>query len=129
VDGGTHSKCDDRVASSDSGQSSGVLDLRSIETHGLVCLSHNLHVKDLLQTRYTESFVEFHKYLACLPNNDATLLVRRGREPQQSVESPDQGRPHFNEILMRQDYISRELRTSISSSNDAGGVLRGNVGC
>jgi hypothetical protein len=25
----------------------GVLDLRSIEAHRLVCLSHNLHVKDL----------------------------------------------------------------------------------
>ncbi len=107
----------------------GVLDLRSIEAHRLVCLSHNLHVKDLRQTRYTKSFVEFHKYLSILPSARATLLARRGREPQQPGELPDLGRPRFNEILMRQDYISREVRTSISSANDAGGALRGNVGC
>ena len=41
----------------------GVLDLRSIEAHRLVCLSHNLHVKDLRKTRYTKAFVEFHKLI------------------------------------------------------------------
>ena len=59
----------------------GVLDLRSIEAHRLVCLSHNLHVKDLRQTRYTKVFLEFHKYLACLPSAAATLRARRGRGP------------------------------------------------
>ena len=60
----------------------GVLDLRSIEAHRLVCLSHNLHVKDLRQTRYTTKvFLEFHKYLACLQSARATLLARRGRGP------------------------------------------------
>ena len=60
----------------------GVLDLRSIEAHRLVCLSHNLHVKDLRQTRYTTKvFLEFHKYLACLQSVRATLLARRGRGP------------------------------------------------
>jgi hypothetical protein len=59
----------------------GVLDLRSIEAHLLVCLSHNLHVKDLRQTRYTKAFVEFHKYLSCLPSAAATHSARRGRGP------------------------------------------------
>jgi hypothetical protein len=44
-------------------------------------LSHNLHVKDLRQTRYTKVFLEFHKYLACLPSAAATLRARRGRGP------------------------------------------------
>ena len=59
----------------------GVLDLCSIEAHQLVCLSHNLHVKDLRQTRYTKSFVEFHKYLSCLPIVAAAHRARRGRGP------------------------------------------------
>ena len=59
----------------------GVLHLRSIEAHRLVCLSHNLHVKDLRQTWYTKVFLEFHKYLACLQSARATLLARRGRGP------------------------------------------------
>jgi len=107
----------------------GVLDLRSIEAHRLVCLSHNLHVKDLRQTRYTKSFVEFLKYLSCLPSAAATHRARRGRVPHQPGELTDPGRPRFNELLPRQDYIAREVRTSISAANDAGGALLGNVGC
>ena len=43
----------------------GVLDLRSIEAHRLVCLSHNLHVKDLRQTRYFWSFTStWHAFKA-----------------------------------------------------------------
>ena len=45
----------------------GVLDLRSIEAHRLVCLSHNLHVKDLRQTRYFWSFTStWHAFQALL---------------------------------------------------------------
>ena len=62
----------------------GVLHLRSIEAHRLVCLSHNLHVKDLQQTRYTKVFLEFHKNLACLPSAAATLRAPGGADLQRT---------------------------------------------
>ena len=73
--------------------------------------------------------MEFLKYLSCLPSAAATHRARRGRVPHQPGELTDPGRPRFNELLPRQDYIAREVRTSISAANDAGGALLGNVGC